>query len=340
MPKEIAHWTLAEDMAKEIPKGSLFYKPIQDFSNLFFLGATAPDIPFYYLAGPKRACIQEKSIPFHGTDARALKPVLAFLDQNPNSDPDRLAFAAGVICHILGDTIFHPLVYYFSGMGGIHPGATARHRQFETAMDLHFWYLSDDKSRASLGRLVRTLEISKQKRKQFMAELFKVVNRSETRYLCHALSFHMTLQYLFRLSMAWQFFDFLNRKTPWVPDRVTGLIYPCKQPVDLPFFRQEFIYKDPCTGDLLSTGIQTMIQETSMAGKKILGLLSRSMDNGRNAVEILDDPDLPMIRPGLPRNSFYFWRGINELEQELYGGLDSNICYFSQKNRRSWTNDR
>ncbi len=58
-----------------------------------------------------------------------------------------------------------------------------------------------------------------------------------------------------------------------------------------------------------------------MAGKKILDLLSSSMSQGRSAIEILDDPDLPMIRQGLPKDKFYFWREINELEQELYKGL-------------------
>jgi len=340
MPKEITHWALAEALVKELPKDSLFYKPIQAFPNLFFLGAITPDIPFYYLKGPKLALIQDKSTPFHCTDARSLMPVLEFLDKNPDRDPAVLAFAAGVVCHILADTIFHPLVYYFSGMAGLHPGAIARHHQFETAMDLHFWYLSDDRSRASLAKIVRNLEISKTRRNQFMADLFLLGNRTEMTCLTNALYFHMGLNCLFRSSIIWRVFDFLNRKTPWVPDRVVGLIYPCKEPVDLPFFRQKFIYRDPCTGARSSTGIQKMIQETSTAGKKVLDLLSSSMSRGRRATKILDDPDLPMIRPVLPKDTFYFWREINELEQQLYKGLDHHGSYFSQKNRRLWANDR
>ena len=112
------------------------------YPALFVLGGVTPDINFYCMAGPGAKQIQALSAPFHRPDRKALTPVLEFLDRrlaNGKKDLPALALAAGAICHIMADTVFHPLVYYFAGMDGVHPGATVRHRQFETAMDLYFW---------------------------------------------------------------------------------------------------------------------------------------------------------------------------------------------------------
>ncbi len=323
MPKEITHWTLAAALAKKLPKDSLFYQPVHSLINLFLLGAITPDIPFYYLVGPKTAFIQNLSAPFHRRDARALVPVLAFLDQNPDREPAALAFAAGVICHILADTKFHPLVHYFAGMDGVHPGATARHRQFETAMDLHFWHLSDDWSVNSLARVVRKAEVSKRQLTGLLGDLF-LGTRPERKYLGPALYSHMTFHYLFRSSMAHKAFTFLSRKTGWIPKEVTGLIYPCDGPVNLPFFNQRFRYQDPCTGTLFSTKIKEMVEETAMAGEGLLSLISTTLVQGRPAMGALDNPDLPKIRPGLDHDRFFFWREKYDLETDLYGGLDPN----------------
>lgn len=329
MPKEITHWTLAALLAKELPIDSLFYEPIQAFPNLFFLGAIAPDIPFYHLAGPKTSFIQTLGAPLHGYDARSLVPVLALMDQNPAREPSALAFAAGVICHVLADTSFHPLVYYFSGKEGIHAGATARHRQFETALDLHLSFLY--RPEVSLARVVRNLEVPRKRVTGFLASLFQ--SPREQAGLGAALKFHLILQALFRSSRMYRVFGFLNRKTPWVPDKVTGLIYPCRVSGSLPFFSQKLHYQDPITGALFSTRIQNLMEETILAGKIVLTILSTALVQGGPATGILDDPDLPRIRPDLPQEGFFFWHGKTHLEPDLYRGIDRECLPI--KNRRS-----
>lgn len=319
MPKEITHWSLAAATAEKLPQGSLFYKPIHSFFNLFLLGAITPDLPFYYLAGPKSAVIQKLSSPFHGRDERSLVPVLAFLDQHRDKDPAALAFAAGVICHIMADTLFHPLVYYFAGMKGIHPGATARHRQFETAMDLHFWQYQP---RVSLVQIFKGLEVSEKRLNWFLADLFQVRTRPEQRYLGSALYFHMTLQYLFRSATAYKIFAFLGGKTPWIPDKIIGLIYPCNGPVNLTFFSEKLLYKDPCTGTVFSTQISRMAEKTAIAAAVLLSLISTALVQDRPAVGVLECPDLPKIRPDLPGEGFVFWREKYDLEADLYRGFD------------------
>jgi len=321
MPKEITHWTLAATVAKNLPGDSLFYEPVRFFPNLFLLGAITPDVPFYYLAGPKTAAVQGLSAPFHGTDERALLPVLCLLDKYPDHPPEVLAFAAGVISHLLADTLFHPMVYYFSGMDGVHPGATARHRQFETAMDLYFSHLSQGRSPVSLARVIQHLEVSKHQGCRFMAELFQTGNGLEKNCLGRALYSHMTLQRLFRSRLAYKSLAFLNQKTSWIPDKVVGLIYPVNGPVNLCFFSHPIEYRDPCTGEAFFTGIQEMRAKTGEMGKKLLGLISTELIRGGSALGVMKAPDLPQIRPGFDRESVVSWRGKQNLVSDLYEGF-------------------
>lgn len=95
MPKEITHFALAWNLGRSLPGSSLFLGPVKKFSNLFLLGAIVPDIPFYYLIGPAREAVQDLSLPFQQTRARALSPVLEFLERD--QFPPALALAAGVI---------------------------------------------------------------------------------------------------------------------------------------------------------------------------------------------------------------------------------------------------
>jgi hypothetical protein len=331
MPKEITHWTLAAAVADKLPEASLFYGPIRWFPNLFLLGAITPDVPFYYLAGPKIAGIQALSAPFHQTDRRALLPALAFLNHYPDQNPAALAFAAGVICHLLADTLFHPLVYYFAGMDGVHPGATARHREFETAMDLYFLHLSQGRSEVSLARVIKDLEVSTGQRSRFMAELFQARTRSEQRYLGLALYSHMTFQGLFRSGLLFNALAFLNRNTSWIPDKVVGLIYPAKGPVNLDFFNRPLEYKDPCSGEAFSVRIQEMQTKTGEAGKKLLGLISQEMIRGRSVLGVMKHPDLPEIRPGFDRDSLVRWRGKENLSSDLYEGA---FCHGVSKEKK------
>lgn len=313
MPKEITHFALANSLARAVPGTSAFYSPVQRFPYLFCLGAVTPDIPFFTLAGPGADKIQALSIPFHGKDSRALGPVLKFLDRH-RSEP-ALALAAGVICHVLSDTRFHPLVYYYSGMDLIHNGATARHRQFETAMDLYFQYQYPGET--SLGQVAKHIEISRAHLNRLLMALFQAepgletgVNRSLTWFIAFQTLFRSSIV---RTSMAW----FSRRGRP-LPEKITGLIYPSKKPVCLPFFDGDIQFQDPCTGDQVNTRMEEMVSWVVRSGLQILDLVSTAMDSKRPPSHILDHPDLPLVRPDLPVETFDVWREITDLIPLLY----------------------
>lgn len=110
----------------------------------FLLGAVAHDCPFYSQADPRLVGIASK---LHGQGAEdAYAPVRRAIAAAPDgpqaAPPAAIAFAAGALCHMAGDAVFHPAVFYFTGFAS-HPSLAVsraylfRHRQFETAMDLH-----------------------------------------------------------------------------------------------------------------------------------------------------------------------------------------------------------
>ncbi|MDD9302514.1 MAG: zinc dependent phospholipase C family protein [Desulfobacter sp.] len=319
MPKEITHFALARCLGRAVPETSLFYTPIKNYPRLFTLGAVTPDIPFYYLAGPGRERVQALSQPFHRTCSRALLPVLKFLSRN-RSEP-ALALAAGVICHLVSDTQFHPLVYYYAGMDGVHKGATARHRLFETAMDLHFYHLYPGETR--LDHVVKSVEISKQALGGYLAGLF-ALDSLPIKAVGHSLNWHRGIQSLFlspgiKKSMAW-----FSQKGRPLPDKITSLVYPFREPVCLDFFSQEIHYQDPCTREKVSTTLLTIVDQTLESALTILSMVSNVMalsKNQRHSLEgLVSDPTLPRIRPGLPVSTFTTWLGTSDLRPVLYPG--------------------
>jgi hypothetical protein len=214
MPKEISHWYLADQVKSALPANSVFTEPVRTYENLFFLGAVAPDIPFYYLLGPKSSRILSAAEPFHRPDAGALTPVLSFFDRmgGVNADPGALSLGAGIICHILADTAFHPLVYYYSGQSRVHPGATARHREFETALDLYLLHQAGPGARISLKRTLSETEVARHRLMGYLADLFNLNEPGDQTCLEFAVRSHAFYQALFQKPSVYRFLKRLNKR--------------------------------------------------------------------------------------------------------------------------------
>lgn len=292
MPKEITHWYLADRIRAGIPGESVFHGPCHEYENLFFLGAVTPDTPFYYLLGPGSKPVRAASGQFHTPDRRALRPVLRFLERFPEAPA--LALAAGVMCHLVSDTMFHPLVVYFSGKDGVHDGATARHRQFETAMDLHVRFLAGKKTRVSLGRIVRGRKIPRRQLNGLLSGLFGLNGREAQ--LGNALFSHCLFTAAFRNYAAYRAVKWLNRKGV-ISDTVPATAYPLKQPEPLPFFSRSICFRDPESGRPCRAGIPEMVLETATRANELLGMIAGGMNRGKDLLTLLDFPGLPEIRP-------------------------------------------
>ncbi len=320
MPKDITHIAIAEKVSDKLPEDSIFYRPIQKFLNVFIYAAVIPDAPFYYIIGPCSTAIQNSAKKFHTTDSSSLSPILEFLKLFPKDDPEALAFAAGVCCHIMTDTYFHPMVYYYAGMDGLHPGATARHRLFETALDYHFWPDLKDKQKISLSYIFNHLEIPEDRFMLFFSKLCRIENNPHSTYLKYGVKSHQILQAIFRNSFIYKIFRFLYDKKFIQNARHHALFYPYAGPVKIDFFSRPLEYRDPCQGTFHTESIDDLTQKTIEQILNLLHLIEKIKTLDQGICRVILDSDLPLIRPGLPqqKDKFKFWSGHGELEQDIY----------------------
>lgn len=328
---------MAEQVSRVLPKSSSFFQPVQKLPLLFLIGAVCPDSPFYYMAGPQKKQIQALSTPVHQPGKEALVPVLKFL--NHHRTPAALALAAGAVSHIMSDTTFHPLVYYYAGMKGLHAGADARHRYFETAMDVHFQYLFKGQTR--LQKVIRQTKIAKPELYQLLSSLF-LPQCPESNFLKHALQWHATLHTLFGASLIRKGTRMMASTSHPVPDLTAGLIYPFDKPCCLPFFSGRLEYRHPCSGAFYATDLLTLIQKAVSVTLSVLDTIDLAMGRCKkqqqadsvdqhpgsahneksNPLEsmILADSNLPEICPDLPVNTFDTWHGQQDIKPTLYQG--------------------
>jgi hypothetical protein len=318
MPKEIAHWYLADRVKSHLPENSVFFDPVHACENLFFLGAVAPDIPFYYLAGPGSARIRAAAEPFHRPDAGALIPVLSFFEQMQQFGMDAcaLSLGAGILCHLLADTVFHPLVYYYSGMCRVHPGATARHRQFETALDLYFLHQANADVRTRLDRILSQTEVPLKTMTSYLGTLFALEKPGDIICLGYAVRSHAFYQALFQNTGVYRILSRLNKGRHRVLETALSLFYPDDQMENASFFDTGFHYRDPDTGREYCTDIPGLVLKTETSALDLLARVSDRMVQNRPLICLARDATLPRVRPGMAVGRF--WRGKTDLATDLY----------------------
>jgi hypothetical protein len=148
MPRDITHWLIAADVAARLPGESFYGAAARTRPALRALGAVFHDALFY--APPARAGFGWVADRLHseaGEDSfapvRGLHGIVGELRAAGSPLADDLgAFVAGFVAHLQADAVFHPLVYYHTGL----PGPTGRmssavsqaHRRLEALVDLHF----------------------------------------------------------------------------------------------------------------------------------------------------------------------------------------------------------
>ncbi len=307
MPKEITHWILADRLKRILPPDSLFFRPVRRYPQLFLTGAVAPDTPYNYAAGPRAEKIQCLSNPLHGIGSSCLSPVLDLLKKE-DGDEVTLAFSAGVVSHIMADTAFHPLVGYYSGLGGIHAGANTRHRLIETGMDYFFIRDCSHDYSKSLFRMTGQMEIGTDQLLDLMGALFRATRTADKRFIRGALHCHRFFQYLFRSRSAYRIFHFFHTRGLMVPSRVDALFYPVKLGSRIRFFEQEFTYQDPYTGEKCRSTMDRLAVSAVDNAARVLDIIEQSsvVQGGNNPVkgQVLNHPDLPLIRPGYSKERF------------------------------------
>lgn len=324
MPKEIAHICIARKMAEKLPPKSLFHNPVKDHLLVYLYGSLATDSFYFYLAGPYKKEIKALSGRFHQPDQKGLKPILQFLTHYRNQNPQALAFAAGVGCHLITDSWFHPMVYYFSGIKGLHEGADARHRAFETAMDLYFRSLETTEKPISVDSVFSHITRSPQMISAFFNVLFQLTHQ-KTAKLIYAVIWHRVACWMFQNPTAYRLFRFLYHYRLGVPADYETLFYPTQKPVALPFFDHDIRYRHPVTGRLICQSIDFMVDRIVEQSITLLSILEGAILDHTDLSRCLDHENFPDIAPDISLSQFKYWLGQKDIHPLIYQGLNSSL---------------
>ncbi len=271
MPKEILHWMIADEAVKKL-NGSALGKAASAFPNCLRLGAVFPDL-FFYIGGYRNSRhYLELANAYHGNHGEDTYTILRHLIKLPEKDPfigQIRAFCAGWIMHIHSDSVFHPLVYYFTGNYNdtdpfVKTRAVQNHRRFETLMDMRFSLRSFTGKKAFLLKsVVSGLEIP------FHCLIERLPHSSSQGVFLN--DFHLAA---LKSLKNFQFLQYISRRRilgsllrlahPFLSDRAREIaaIFDSPQLVSrLSELDGKFYYRNPVTGEGKSAGMDDLFHE-------------------------------------------------------------------------------
>ncbi len=323
MPKEAAHWILAEHAWQALPDG-LLKREIQENKALFYLGSIIFDTPYYVVIGQNRSNLKAATQRLHGFEASRFFNPFGPLAKSPEILPEGYrSFLAGALTHVAADAVFHPLIYYFGGSdenasANKAAQATARHRRLETALDLHFLSRNGNASfrNLRLPELYKHRENEERPFLKLMNLLYfgKILVKDSSLKLAfrqHALIHVLVHQR--RLHQFLELFDILWPRQARRIHPVEALFYATCQDPDPRFFQRSLHYRHPVTGEERREFISDL-QERMVALS--LEFLSR-IDNIDRQAELktrLAGIAFPSLYHGLPPDRNLKMRFFDELQ--------------------------
>jgi hypothetical protein len=256
MPKEITHWAIAEKIYQHLPDGSHLKQLIRQHKNLYLIGAVLPDTPFYLIYGKHGKMMNRIGEEMHDNPADSYVPLAeAIRCYEPHIPDDVLALFLGIISHIHADSVFHPCVYYFSGISD-HPDgrkkAVARHHTLETFLDI--CYMRDYAGRLMFYELLNHAEISAERLLDAASRIFSGFHKAQRcdefrEAIQKAFRAHSFIQNLFDKDSLKIILDLLNRIPVKNADLCMSYFYPYRKPEPVSIFVRPFSYHHPVTGE-------------------------------------------------------------------------------------------
>jgi hypothetical protein len=285
VPKEISHWWLSLEVLAEL-KTPLLARLLGRNRNVFLLGSVGPDFLFYYLHGPESGRFREAAMVLHGADggdtlailaktadiysAVLENPVLSIGGQGFNLAEAVWAFLFGYACHVVADSVFHPLVLYCAGKGGQE--ALYNHYLFESVLDL---YVVDVNRPATLPLRLADLTAGMEMDRPSFLKLLGFVSFAGEGYSRAAL--RLCLRRYERMQRAlWGFWGAAAA-------RLAGTLLPSKRHFIPSFYRKSyhgltgvfcktFVYRNPVTGIRYEHSVEDLRGEVIRQASAIAGV--------------------------------------------------------------------
>jgi hypothetical protein len=259
MPKEITHWTIAEESRNQLEQMDDLKRIIDNHIHLYYIGAVVLDTPFYCLWGSKKQELLKAAQHIHNHAGNGLLPVQRLLDHQGMQLPEATwALILGMITHVWADAIFHPLINYFSGdkkNPQNRKKAKYRHHYLETMLDLHFIDQVELINHLHFKISYANKELDEAAFLRALMIVFWNGPTIQDKILKKALSFHSAVQKSFTKKWPLRILQFLN----WIPGvsllPSIALFYPRITPIHLPFFNQSLSFRHPFSGEEIETSI-------------------------------------------------------------------------------------
>ncbi|MBN2440120.1 MAG: zinc dependent phospholipase C family protein [Spirochaetales bacterium] len=283
MPKEYVHWAIAEKIFSQSPE------KIKDIivknKHLYYLGAVAPDTPYYYLWGDKKDKFREAADRLHG---RYEKNTFAFLPKmiekykNDLTD-DVLAFLLGVMTHVFTDSTMHPIIFHLCGdpeneNPEINRYAHVRHRVFEASLDLKY---KKEFPLVNKGKYKISYSLLGKKKSFFIRLLGDYLfedNQGNEKEVKRNVSIYSNIQNLFTNKFLYNVLTLLNRIKKGGYSDIIALFYFSRSNHPFASLKDEFSFQHPVTGEKQTTSIYRLEEKAVSGCIKTFALFKDALD--------------------------------------------------------------
>jgi|GEM_PF-3858097 len=249
MPKEYTHIHIAKKVLGELENRNCTPPVIFNNTELFLLGSVLPDTPAYLNSGKHKDLMAQIDRDFHDSPDGRFHGLLNILENSTENPDEMIALSMGTLCHIIADSVFHPMVYYYSGTDEL-----SLHFKIETDLDLLFHRYGNFKD-MQLRRLIDFTRINYNTVYEFLAIYFQ--NRIElTTVMKKAFIRQMRLQKLFTKTKTSGFLKLLNRFLKLGMEEYFNLFYSRKITEIL---QENYLkYKHPISGERMTDSIMEL----------------------------------------------------------------------------------
>ena len=280
MPREAIHWTALSRVLKKLdrpPFSTLFpaggtNAPGEARTNFaaLYLGAMAHDAPYYYRFGG--ADFESVAEMLHGSDGNdtfdPFRSMAEAILMRPEAErPVLWAFLLGMISHYAVDTVFHPMIYFFTG-DYYHPDpalrleARGRHRLLETYLDSWATPKLEQWNRFSINGTIKALGSSIDTVCAVLGKTMSdVPGQDASTAWRRALKYLGDLQAIFHSDIAGRIFRGCNFI---VGGKLTPIeaLFIYRRRKSEPLLDRPLLYTNPATGEQVTKSTEDLLNES------------------------------------------------------------------------------
>lgn len=316
MPKEHCHWVLAEKIRKNLTSPFL-QKIIQENINLYYFGAVVLDSPFYRFWGKKNEKFQTLGQKLHGYGKNNTLSFLSPIAGHYGNYTEAPLWSCllGMVTHVVVDSQFHPLIYYFCGSRFSDNPQTSnkavyRHRLLETYLDFLYKQNFRLPREITVDSLYFNLEMENHEFITLVNQLYFPHNHVPLKEISKTINVHRIIQKSFYNKNIYNLVKTLNFFPFFKLDNFLVLFYFPEKKIPLHFQRKLLNYLHPVSGVKYEESILDIEKRILQKTHDFFSLIDQSIrsDHPEKVLGTLKGPSLfTGLSDSSPRDMNYFY---------------------------------